>query len=287
MALLLKSDSVIETLSLSLRARCLKFKERGIIPKLQVFLVGENPASVLYVRNKKKLCEKIGAVCEIVRFPESVDPETFEQHILESAQNVEVHGMFVQLPVPKQLSDISFDHLIPPNKDVDGFHAQNIFGVFSGFPDNSYLRPCTPKGILTLLSYYKIPLSGKRVLIIGRSKIVGRPLALLMLHQDATVTMAHSKTANLQELSKNSDIVVAAFGKSEMLDETYFRPTGDQTIIDVGINRRSDGKLVGDVKFDAVQALVGAITPVPGGVGPMTVISLIDNLLIATELQNA
>ncbi|MBI2521330.1 MAG: bifunctional methylenetetrahydrofolate dehydrogenase/methenyltetrahydrofolate cyclohydrolase [Bdellovibrio sp.] len=287
MAVLLKSDSVIDSLSLSLSARCLKLKERGVNPKMHVFLVGENPASVVYVRNKKKLCEKIGAICEVNQLAESVDPLTFERHLLQSAQNSSVHGIFVQLPVPKQLSSISFDHLIPPVKDVDGFHAQNIFGVFSGFPDNSYLRPCTPKGILTLLDHYKIPLSGKSVLIIGRSKIVGRPLALLLLHRDATVTMAHSKTTNLRELSRNSDIIVAALGRSEMLDETYFRATCDQTVIDVGINRRADGKLVGDVKFDAVQAIVGAITPVPGGIGPMTVVSLIDNLLIAAELQNA
>ncbi|OFZ14128.1 MAG: hypothetical protein A2X86_04560 [Bdellovibrionales bacterium GWA2_49_15] len=287
MALLLKSDIVIETLSSSLTARCLKLKEKGIIPKMQVFLVGENPASVVYVRNKKRLCEKIGAICEVVQLPESVSKSTFERLILESAKNIHVHGMFVQLPVPPQLSQVSFDHLIPPQKDVDGFHAQNIFGVFSGFPDNSYLRPCTPKGIMTLLSHYKITLSGKSVLIIGRSKIVGRPLALLMLHHDATVTIAHSKTPNLRELSKKSDIIVAALGRGEMIDETYFRGSGDQTVIDVGINRRDDGKLVGDVKFDNVQSLVGAITPVPGGVGPMTVASLIDNLLIATELQSS
>ncbi len=285
MALLLKSDSVIEALTPSLIERCAKFKARGITPKMQVFLVGENPASLVYVRNKKRLCEKIGAICEVTQLPESVTASSFEKQIVQSSLDSKIHGMFVQLPLPKHLHEVPIDYLIPPIKDVDGFHAQNIFGVFSGLPNNSYLCPCTPKGTMTLLAHYKISLAGKKVLIVGRSKIVGRPLALLMLTHDATVTMAHSKTPHLHELSKNSDIVVAAIGRGEMLDQTYFRNTQDQVVIDVGMNKRADGKLVGDVKFDAVVGMVHAITPVPGGIGPMTVVSLIDNLLIATELQ--
>ena len=284
MAIHLRSKPVIDNQLKKREADCANLKSKGINPLLKVILVGNNPASQVYVRNKKKFMEKFGAQCDINHLDEGVSETEFLSAVNKMTKDPNCHGCFVQLPLPKQLQHINVGNLIPPHKDVDGFHAENIFKLISTESIETALLPCTPKGIMTILDHYDIDVSGKSAAVIGRSMIVGKPMAMLLTNANATVTLCHSRTPNMKEITKNSDIVVAAIGRPEFVDKSYFRDDQTQVVIDVGINRKEDGKLCGDVAFNEVESLVAGITPVPGGVGPMTILSLAQNLLQAARM---
>lgn len=263
-----------------MRLECRKLKESNITPFLKMVLVGKNPASLVYTGHKKKYCESIGAQCEIVELPNNISIDNFLHVIRDINQDPLVHGCIVQLPLPSHLAHIDVGRLILKHKDVDGFHPENLYGVLTNSPNrDEYFTSCTPKGILTLLDWYKIPLKGTRVVIIGRSMIVGKPLGMLLTNRDATVTICHSRTQNIRKYTQNSDLIITAIGKPNLIDETYLSPLKNQIIVDVGINRNENGDLCGDVNYQTVFDHVKAITPVPGGVGPMTIVSLMQNLL--------
>ncbi|MEI8346684.1 MAG: bifunctional 5,10-methylenetetrahydrofolate dehydrogenase/5,10-methenyltetrahydrofolate cyclohydrolase [Pseudomonadota bacterium] len=280
---LLKASLVVDQEVQNLIKRCEALKTKGVVPSLKVVLVGNNPASLTYTRNKKKFCERFGAECEILHFPEGLSEKEFLKIVNGLAYDPSIHGCFVQLPLPAQLKHLDIGKLIPANKDVDGFHESNLCGLMAGDRGEKFLLPCTPKGIITLLHHYQINPSGKKVAIIGRSLIVGKPLALLMANYDATVTICHSKTKDIREITKNCEIIISAIGKAKFIDSSYLNDSGQQVIVDVGTNYDSNNKLCGDVNFDDVIEKVAAISPVPGGVGPMTILSLGQNLLQAAE----
>lgn len=242
---------------------------QGIIPGLVVLLVGENPASQIYVRNKEKVAVQLGIRSKIERYPESITEEELLAEIEKYNQDPEYHGILVQLPLPKHIDEEKVLLTISPDKDVDGFHPMNLGKLFIGKPTRI---PCTPYGIMKMFEDENISLEGKRAVVIGRSNIVGKPMAHLLMMQNATVTVAHSKTENLPELAKEADILVVAIGRGEFVTKDFIKPGA--VVIDVGMNRNQENKLVGDVKFDEVAPLTSYITPVPGGVGPMTITML-------------
>ncbi|MEM0951926.1 MAG: bifunctional methylenetetrahydrofolate dehydrogenase/methenyltetrahydrofolate cyclohydrolase FolD [Cyanobacteria bacterium P01_H01_bin.74] len=244
------------------------------VPKLVVVLVGDNPASHVYVNKKAKTAKKLGMASEVLIYPESTPQEKLEAIIEALNTDASVHGILVQLPLPKQINTDRVINTIAPEKDVDGLHPVNMGRLLSGDP--SVCAPCTPSGIITLLKHYNIDISGKHAVILGRSNIVGKPMGLLLLQENATVTVCHSKTQNLAEITQKADILVAAVGIPKIIDATMVKP--DAVVIDVGINRTENG-LVGDVDFESVQSVAGFITPVPGGVGPMTIATLMQNTL--------
>jgi len=283
MAKLLESKSVVDSQLEKLKKRVAALSQLGIVPNMRVILVGENPASLVYVKNKKTLSEKVGAQCTIDKLPENISKADFVSHLNSVVNNSTVHGCFVQLPLPQQLKDTPIAHMIPPSMDVDGFTPDSLFALMEGDKGEKALLPCTPKGIITLLQHYNIDISGKNIVIIGRSLIVGKPMSYLFTNHDATVTLCHSKTKNIKEHTQMADIIVVAIGVAEYLDETFLSKNKNQVIIDVGMNKKPDGKLCGDVHFQKVKDHCDSITPVPGGVGPMTVLSLIENLIFAAE----
>jgi len=283
MTTILKSQPVVEKSVDELRSKCTQLKEQGIIPSMKVILVGDNPASVIYTRNKKRFCEKFGAQCEIIKLDINIKADDFIKEVKGIADNEKVHGCFVQLPLPQQLKEVDVPNLIPPHKDVDGFHQQNIAHLFYGDKGLGALIPCTPKGIVTLCDYYNISLEGKHVVIIGRSAIVGKPLSMLLTNHNATVSLCHSKTKDLKSLTKSADIIVTAIGHAKFLTKDFLSDSTKQTIIDVGMNHDESGKLCGDTDYKNILDSVEAITPVPGGVGPMTILSLAQNLLQAAK----
>lgn len=251
--------------------------EKGVTPHLAVILVGENAASQVYVRNKENACIHAGIRSTIIRLPEVCTQDELENAVLSLNEDESVHGILVQLPLPKGLDEARVLALIDPDKDVDGFHAMNSGRLMNGQPS---FVPCTPLGVMKLLEAYQIPTRGKHAVIIGRSNIVGKPMAMLLLAADATVTICHSKTANLAEITRQADILVAAVGKPNFV-------TGDMikqgaAVIDVGINRVDDG-LVGDVHAEQAEKVASYLTPVPGGVGQMTIAMLLSNTLDAAE----
>lgn len=250
---------------------------------MKVVLVGSDPASVIYTTSKKKFCEKIGALCEIVTLDENISEEEFLNTISDINNDDSVHGCIIQMPLPKHLSHLDVGRLVKKEKDVDGFHPDNLYALLRNNGDQHDFISCTPKGILTLMQESQINVAGKHVVIIGRSMIVGKPLAMLLTNHDATVTLCHSQTANLKDLTKKCDILISAIGKAHFIDESYLSPNKNQVIIDVGMNADTQGQLCGDVHFEKVEGLVSAITPVPGGVGPMTIVSLAQNLLQASK----
>jgi methylenetetrahydrofolate dehydrogenase (NADP+) / methenyltetrahydrofolate cyclohydrolase len=245
-------------------------------PGLAVLMVGDNPASAVYVRNKEKACQKIGIASMGQHFPENVTQQELEQAIARLNQDDRVDGILVQLPLPKHLDSIALLHRIDPDKDVDGLHPVNLGKLVRS---ETGLRSCTPAGIIRLLQEYNLPLEGKHAVVIGRSILVGKPIALMLLEQNATVTMAHSRTQDLSAICRTADIIVAAAGKPEMITQEMVKPGA--IVIDVGINRVDLGsgksKLVGDVAFESVAKVASYITPVPGGIGPMTVAMLLSN----------
>lgn len=280
MTKILASKTLIESEFSHLQTKCKELTDQGLKPKLSVILVGNNPASLLYVGNKKKKCEKMGADFELIELDEKISEADFLKEVDKLNKDPNVTGCFVQLPIPKHLGHINITQLINPKKDVDGFHLNTINKLYLNEPDG--LIPCTPKGIITLLQKNNIEIQGKNVTIIGRSHIVGKPLSLLFNNLNATVTLCHSRTRDLKAHTKNADIIVSAIGVPHFLKAEHLRASKDQVIVDVGINKL-DGKTVGDVAFDEIKDQVAAITPVPGGVGPMTVFSLMQNLLQTTQ----
>ena len=247
----------------------------GIQPHLAVVLVGENPASQVYVRNKENGCIKAGIRSTVIRLDEGCTQEELEKTVTSLNEDASVHGILVQLPLPRHLDEARVLRLIDPDKDVDGFHAMNSGRLMNGQPG---FVPCTPLGVMKLLESYGIDPAGKHAVVIGRSNIVGKPMAMLLLQANATVTVCHSRTQNLKEITKQADILVAAVGHANFVTADMVKPGA--AVIDVGINR-VDGKIVGDVDYDAVSEVAGYITPVPGGVGQMTIAMLLSNTLDA------
>jgi methylenetetrahydrofolate dehydrogenase (NADP+)/methenyltetrahydrofolate cyclohydrolase len=281
---LLKAQPYVEAQKIKLKNEITEFKNMGIHPHLHAVIVGENPASLKYLRNKQKMCEELGAEFSLKSFPSHIKTDEFLQHLKSINQNKKIHGCIIQLPVEGEIKKIALSHLISPQKDVDGFHPENIFKLYMGQLDQALIS-CTPKGILALLQFYGIPIEGQHVVIVGRSNIVGKPLSLLLTHHHATVTLAHSKTKNLKVLFESADIIVGAIGFPEFFNIAHLPSHKNPIVIDVGINTSSSGKLVGDFNQEDVSKICSQYTPVPGGIGPMTVISLLENLLIATKLQ--
>lgn len=284
-AKILSAAPVVAQIKKGLITRCEALKKQGITPSMCVVLVGNNPASISYIRNKKRMCEEVGAHFKLLHLPEEIGTSEFLQEIEKLNNDPAVHGIIIQLPVSKQLKDLPLPNLISPVKDIDGFHGINTQNLYSGSTDLSLLLPCTPKGIVNLLRFYQIDPKGKTIAVIGRSLIVGKPLSMLLTNLDATVIQAHSQTHDLSALTKQADIVISAIGKAHFFDQSYFDPKRNTIVIDVGMNTL-DGKLTGDMNQEDIKEVVSAMTPVPGGVGPMTVISLIENLICATEKQS-
>lgn len=250
----------------------------GVTPGLAVILVGNDPASAVYVRNKHKGCLEAGMNSYQIELPESTTEEELLCKINELNENENVHGILVQLPLPKHINEDNVINAISPSKDVDAFHPANVGKITIGKYD---FLPCTPAGIMELLKFYNVEISGKSCVVIGRSNIVGKPMALLLLAENGTVTVCHSRTKNIKEISKNADILVVAIGKPRFVGADMVKEGA--VVIDVGINRLPDGKLCGDVDYDAVFDIASMITPVPGGVGPMTITMLLKNTLTAAK----
>lgn len=259
-------------------------QEYGITPGLAVIIVGENPASKVYVRNKHKACEEIGIYSEVIEMPETTTKEELIRKIDELNFRKEIHGILVQLPLPKAIAQHEEEILneINPFKDVDGFHPINVGKLVTG---QEALIPCTPHGCLKMLEASNINIDGAHAVVIGRSNIVGKPMAHLLLSKNATVTICHSHTKNLKEICKSADIIVAAIGKPKFITADMIKPGA--TVIDVGINRIAPKKLVGDVDFENAVNVAGAITPVPGGVGLLTIAMLMQNTVTALKMQLA
>ena len=278
MAELINGKELAEKMQAEIAIKVSELKTKSISPGLVVLLVGENPASQVYVRNKERSAKSIGIHSKVERYPSTISEETLLAEIEKYNQDPNFHGILVQLPLPKHIDEEKVLLAIDPKKDVDGFHPLNLGRVLAGNPDKS---PCTPYGIMKMLAAYDIDLAGKRALVIGRSNIVGKPMAQLLLMADATVTIAHSKTANLAELAKEADILVVAIGRGHFVTKEFIKPGA--VVIDVGMNRDEHGKLIGDVKFDEVEPLASYITPVPKGVGPMTITMLMYQTVLAAE----
>ncbi|OTN76085.1 FolD protein [Enterococcus sp. 8G7_MSG3316] len=267
----MQSDFTLETAAL---------KKQGITPGLVVLLVGEDKASQTYVKNKELAATKIGIHSEVARYSETISEEELLSEIEKYNQDAAFHGILVQLPLPKHINEEKVLLAIKPEKDVDGFHPMNLGKLFAGVPDRI---PCTPYGIMKMFSAYDISLEGKNALVIGRSNIVGKPMAHLLLAENATVTIAHSKTKDLPALAKQADILVVAIGRGHFVTKEFVKEGA--VVIDVGMNRDEQGKLIGDVKFDEVEPIASYITPVPRGVGPMTITMLMAQTIEAAKEQ--
>jgi methylenetetrahydrofolate dehydrogenase (NADP+)/methenyltetrahydrofolate cyclohydrolase len=250
-------------------------KEHNVTPGLAVIIVGENPASVVYVRNKEKSCEEIGIYSEKHALSENVSEEELLNLINKLNKEEKIHGILVQLPLPKHINEKNVLNVIDPSKDVDGFHPVSVGKMVIG--EDTFL-PCTPHGVMELLKRTGVDLKGKEAVVVGRSNIVGKPVALMLLQQNATVTICHSKTKDLKEVTRRADVLIAAVGVPEMIKGDMVKD--GVVVIDVGVNRL-EGKLVGDVAFNEVKEKASAITPVPGGVGPMTITMLLQNTIKA------
>lgn len=256
-------------------------KEHGVTPGLAVVIVGDDPASRVYVNNKKKACELVGFKSEEYALP----AETTQEELLSLVDTLnhkdDINGILVQLPLPKHLDDKSVIERISPKKDVDAFHAVNVGKIMLGEYD---FLPCTPAGVMEMLHQYEIPVEGKQCVVIGRSNIVGKPMGMLLLHENGTVTICHSRTKNLKEVCQRADILVAAVGRAKFVTADMVKDGA--VVIDVGMNRDENGKLCGDVDFENVKDKCSYITPVPGGVGPMTIATLMKNTIKACKIQN-
>lgn len=255
------------------------YDKTGVRPGLAVVIVGEDPASKVYVRNKKKGCEEAGFYSEVHEMSAETTMDELLAKIEELKNNEKIHGILVQLPLPKHLDEKAVIDAIPPEKDVDAFHPVNTGKIMIG--DYNFL-PCTPAGVMKMLEYEKIDVSGKECVVIGRSNIVGKPMAMLLLHANGTVTVCHSRTKDLAEVTRRADILVVAIGKANFVTADMVKEGA--VVIDVGMNRNAEGKLCGDVDFENVKEKASAITPVPGGVGVMTITMLLENTLRAAEL---
>ena len=253
-------------------------KEKGVIPGLAVILVGNDPASCTYVRNKQKACVEAGLYAEQIDLPAETTQEELLAKVEELNARTDIHGILCQLPLPRHLDDKAVIAAISPDKDVDAFHAANVGHIMIG--DHRFL-PCTPAGVMELIHRAGVTVEGKECVVIGRSNIVGKPMAMLLLHENGTVTICHSRTKGLKEICRRADILVAAVGKPKFVTADMVKPGA--VVIDVGMDRDENGKLCGDVDFAAVEPIAGAITPVPGGVGPMTIAMLLKNTITAAK----
>ena len=262
-----------------IKAEVQELKQKGITPGLAVIIVGNDPASEVYVASKERACAELSMYSEKYALPEQTTEEELLKLVNELNNRDEIHGILCQLPLPKHINEKTILDAISPLKDVDAFHPQNVGKIMIG--DYDFL-PCTPAGIMEMLKYSDIDPAGKHCVVIGRSNIVGKPMAMLMLHANATVTICHSKTTNLKEITKQADILVAAVGRANFVTADMVKPGA--VVIDVGMNR-PNGKLCGDVNFLEVEPIASAITPVPGGVGPMTISMLMQNTLAAARLK--
>ena len=281
MAEIISGKIVSEKLRYEIKCEVEGFKkENGISPSLAVIVVGNDPASAVYVRNKHKACLDVGIESYQIEYPNGISENELLAKIDELNNDKDVNGILVQLPLPENISEKRVIERISPVKDVDAFHPVNVGRITIG---NYDFLPCTPAGIIALMDHYGIDSTGKNCVVIGRSNIVGKPMALLMTERNATVTLCHSKTKDLDIICQSADIIIVAIGKAEFLKGHMVKEGA--VVIDVGINRLKDGKLVGDVAFDEVAKKASMITPVPGGVGPMTITTLLKNTLLAAKLQ--
>ena len=277
MAKLIDGKAIAAETRADIAARRAAFEaETGVNPGLAVVIVGENPASQVYVRNKKKACEDVGFYSVVIEMPEETTEAELLTKIDELKRDARIHGILVQLPLPKHLDEKAVIAAIPPEKDVDAFHVVNAGRIMLG--DYDFL-PCTPAGIMKMLAHEGIDPTGKECVVVGRSNIVGKPMAMLLLQANGTVTVCHSRTADLAAVTRRADILVVAIGKADFITGDMIKPGA--VVIDVGMNRRADGKLTGDVDFASASEVASAITPVPGGVGPMTITMLLENTLTA------
>ncbi|PEJ74955.1 bifunctional methylenetetrahydrofolate dehydrogenase/methenyltetrahydrofolate cyclohydrolase FolD [Bacillus wiedmannii] len=271
-AVIIKGNEVAEKKRAQLTEEVVKLKEQGIVPGLTVILVGEDPASRSYVKGKEKGCEQVGIYSELIELPETITEERLLAEIDRLNGDDRINGILVQLPLPKHIEEKAIIERISPEKDVDGFHPISVGRMMTG--QDTFL-PCTPHGIVELVKETNLDISGKHVVVIGRSNIVGKPVGQLFLNENATVTYCHSKTQNMKELTKLADILIVAVGRPKMVTADYIKEGA--VVIDVGVNRLETGKLCGDVDFDNVLDVAGYITPVPKGVGPMTITMLLHN----------
>lgn len=282
-AKILSASPIVEQMKRDLKSRCETLRLRGTIPSMCVVLVGDSPASLSYIRNKKKVCEEVGATFNLLQLPANISENDFLTHLDKLNHDPKINGIIIQLPVSEHLKKLNLSNLILPAKDIDGFHGLNTQHIYTGTTNLKLLIPCTPKGIVHLLKFYGVDLEGKHVVVVGRSLIVGKPLSMLLSNFNATVTLAHSHTKNLEDITRNADILISAIGKTHFIQPRHLNPTKKTIVVDVGMNTLN-GKLTGDVAPEVIS-VAGGLTPVPGGVGPMTVVSLIENLISATENQ--
>ncbi len=279
-ATLIDGKSLAATVRAAQRNAIDALAARGVRPGLAAILVGSDPASRVYVRTKARACEETGVRSEIHEFPDGVSEKALLERVAQLNADPRVHGILVQLPLPRQLDSNRVLEAVSPAKDVDGFHAMNLGALLQG---RTGFVPGTPAGVMRMLEHAGVPLAGKNATIVGRSTIVGKPLALLLLQKDATVTICHSKTRDLAAVTRQADILIAAVGRAKLIHAGMVKPGA--CVIDVGTNRLADGKLAGDVDFESVSAVAASISPVPGGVGPMTVAMMIANTVRAAELS--
>lgn len=280
MAVILDGKALSEKIREGLKNEVEQLKSRGIKPCISVLLIGENPASQVYVRNKKKAAEELGMVSSVYNLEKDVPEERMLNLLNELNRDSTVHGILIQLPLPSHLNEEKLLSLIDPKKDVDGFHPENMGLLLKGTPR---FEPCTPLGVIRILEHYNIKIEGRDAVVVGRSNIVGKPMAIMLMKRNATVTICHTKTQNIQDKIERADILVVAAGKPKAVKGEWIKEGA--TVIDVGINRLPDGKLTGDVDFESAVKRAGYITPVPGGVGPMTIAMLLSNTVRAAKLQ--
>jgi methylenetetrahydrofolate dehydrogenase (NADP+)/methenyltetrahydrofolate cyclohydrolase len=279
MAVIIDGKKIAQEIRSEVKAAVVRLKEEtGIAPGLAVVLVGDDPASKIYLRHKENACKEAGFLSQEFKLPRDTREDELLTIIHRLNHDESIHGILVQLPIPRQINTATIIEAIDPHKDIDGFHPFNLGRIFTG---NPYHMACTPKGILEILDYYSITIEGKEAVIVGRSNIVGKPLALMLLNRHATITVCHTRTRELPEVTKRADILIAAAGRPEMIGVDMVKDGA--VVIDVGVNRFDDGRLVGDVAFSEVLKKASYITPVPGGVGPMTIAMLLVNTLKAAS----
>ena len=278
---IIDGKAVSKAVKENVKAECEKLKAQGVTPGLAVIIVGEDPASQVYVRNKEKACEECGFYSVKYALPAQTTQQELNDLVKKLNKDPNINGILCQLPLPSHLDDKEVINLIDPIKDVDAFHPVNVGAIMIG--DYNFL-PCTPAGVMELIHSTGVDVAGKKAVVMGRSNIVGKPMAMLLLHENATVEVTHSRTQNLSDITKSADILVAAIGKAKFVKADMVKPGA--VVIDVGMDRDENGKLCGDVDFEAVKDKCSYITPVPGGVGPMTIATLMKNTLKAALVQN-
>ena len=281
MAIIIDGKLVAQEVKAKVSKKVKELQENGITPGLAVIIIGNNQASRIYVNNKKKACAEVSIYSKEYALPDTTSQKELIELISKLNNDDSINGILVQLPLPNHINEKAVIEAIDPLKDVDAFHEINVGKIMIGEYD---LLPCTPAGIIELLNSQNIEIEGKHCVVVGRSNIVGKPMAMLLLHKNGTVTICHSKTKNLKEICKNADILIAAVGKAKFITSDMVKK--DAVVIDVGMNKDENGKICGDVDFDNVEKIASYITPVPGGVGPMTIAMLMKNTVTAASLQN-